>query len=85
MKESACSFLLGILLTSPFYGLFGKMDLRLVFVLTYNWYRLSIFMGSLGLYHWAEYLYVCLFQYPTLKFDSKQIKQLILNRIFDIS
>jgi hypothetical protein len=36
-------------------------------------FRLAVFLASLSLYHYAEYLYVCCFHYYTLSFDSNHI------------
>jgi protein-S-isoprenylcysteine O-methyltransferase len=39
--------------------------------------RFSMYLASLGFYHWAEYLYVCLFHYENLNFDSFLLNQSI--------
>jgi hypothetical protein len=58
-KESAVSFCLGLVLALPILGIIGSIN-----------FKLSVYLGSLALYHWAEYFYVCVFQYHTLTIDS---------------
>ena len=33
--------------------------------------RFATYLASLGFYHWAEYLYVCIFHFNILNLDSK--------------
>lgn len=35
--------------------------------------RFTLYLSALGMYHWLEYLYVSLYHYSILDFDSKSI------------
>jgi hypothetical protein len=60
-RECWVTMALGVMLSLPFNrsfrGMFGM--------------RVATYMASLGFYHWAEYLYVCIYHFGTLNFDSK--------------
>lgn len=60
-KECLVSMILGLMLSLPF-----NKSVREVLGM-----RMVIYLASLGFYHWAEYLYVCIYHYGTLCFDSK--------------
>ena len=62
MIESVVSFILGCLLGLPFSPFYDVVS-----------YRFLVFLASLSVYHWAEYLYVCCFHYNTLSFDSNYL------------
>lgn len=67
LVETLVSVFLGILLSLPM-----MKCIRLFFPL-----RFSVYLASLGLYHWAEYLYVALFHFEKLNFDSFLLNQSI--------
>ena len=64
--EAAISLILGFSLSLPILKCVRG-------VLTH---RLCLYLASLGLYHWAEYLYVCLYHFDKLCFDSKYSNKL---------
>lgn len=39
--------------------------------------RFVTYLASLGFYHWAEYLYVCIFHFNILNLDSKSQRAFI--------
>ena len=58
------SILMGLCLSMPLIG-----DVRGDYIT----FRLKLYLSSLGLYHWVEYLYVCLYHYDKLHFDSNTL------------
>jgi len=60
IKESLVTIVLGIMVSLPF-----NRKVR-----EYLGMRFAAYLASLGFYHWAEYLYVCIFHFGSLSFDS---------------
>jgi hypothetical protein len=67
LEETLVSVILGSLISLPLLS-----PIKPYFTM-----RFSCYLASLGFYHWAEYLYVCLFHYENLNFDSFLINQSI--------
>ena len=61
-REAIVSMILGFMVSLPMLKLIRDFIPM----------RFSLYLASLGFYHWAEYLYVSLYHYPTLNFDSKR-------------
>ncbi|CDW76072.1 protein-s-isoprenylcysteine o-methyltransferase [Stylonychia lemnae] len=64
LKEALVTFVLGMLTVNSFSYMADYLPLRL-----------QIYIASLGLYHYMEYLYVCYFHYVQLTFDSFLLNQ----------
>ncbi len=72
-KEAIVTIILGLMTSLPLIRQVRETEISL---------RVLIYLASLGFYHWAEYLYVCIYHYGSLNFDSKEY-QFKIHRLFD--